>query len=48
MFTGEYDLTMAAINAVVRLFREMDDEMYENWREKKDGGTSYLWSLQSY
>lgn len=35
MFTGDYDLTIDAVNAIVRLFQEMDDEMYARWREKR-------------
>jgi hypothetical protein len=35
MFTGKYDLTLQAMNGVVKLFREMDDQMYARWREKR-------------
>lgn len=35
MFVGDYDLTIPAVNGIIRLFQQMDADMYENWSEKR-------------
>lgn len=35
MFVGEYEMTMPTMEAIVRLFQEMDADMYEKWSEKR-------------
>lgn len=35
MFVGEHDLTKPAMDGIVRMFQELDDDMYRRWREKR-------------
>lgn len=35
MFEGEVDFGPTTINAIVRLFKQMDEEMYDRWSEKR-------------
>lgn len=35
MFAGDYDLSLTVMNGIVRLYQEMDDQMYGRWSEKR-------------
>lgn len=35
MVVGDFDLTISAIDGIIRMFQEMDEDMYQGWSEKR-------------